>query len=472
MELHTQIRRFLKKSQLTFEALPDQLIDWQSFITLVSRRQKESEEELYLLERSMNLSSSEMEEINQMLAEAQRIIKMSHWKYDKLENRFDWSTELSYLLGCSENNCILSSFEAFVALLHEDDKEKFLEYFQKALNSLESVEVNIRLGMETQAYCWFKMVSRSKEEMGDQDQFITGVLININQQMMSENEIRELNKQLLSAVEKVNLSAGVANTMLGSVNNVLDDISECTDLVKKSYSDSNLSNLLIVKESIQSHLDDLPRYLTEDERGRLIPSYLISCIEQLIRSDMTVRQEVNRLSDSIQHIRDIVMMSRTLNGGSDSRERYFLPELIDDAIYLCDLNFLKEKKIQIKKNYQFTPFLMIDRGKLLKILINLIQNSKAALMEYRLNLHKTIDIQIEESDEDRKVKIIIGDNGVGISAENMGKIFNPGFTTKKNGQGQSLYSCLICAKELGGSIKASSEGELKGAQFILTLPLE
>lgn len=472
MELHPQLQRFLKKNQFSLDLLPGTLDNWQQFIDLISRSYRDFDQERYLLERSMNVSSSEMEEINQMLVESQRIIKMSYWKYEKSQDRFDWSTELSYLLGDSESYASSAALKDFMNLLHDDDKEKFSSYFQDALSFLGSMEVEIRLGRENQAYRWFKMISRFKEELNLNDHVLTGVLIDIHQQKMDENEILELNKQLLSAIEKVNLSAGVANTMLSSVGNVLGSISECIDLIKKSYSESNLSNLVMVKNEIQNHLHELPKYLSENEKGKLIPNYLISFIDQLVQGDLLVRQKVNKLDDSIQHIRDIVMMGRTLNGAADLRERHFLPELIDDAIYLCDLNYLKEKKISVKKVYQFTPFLMIERAKVLKILIHLIQNAKSALMEYRLNLNKTIEIQVEEGEQDRNVKIIIHDNGVGIASEHLNKIFKPGFTTRKNGQGQSLYSCLMCAKELGGSLQAKSEGEARGAQFILTLPLE
>lgn len=472
MELHPQLQRFLKKSQFSSESVPDTLENWQQFIDLISRSYRDFDQERYLLERSMNVSSAEMEEINQMLAESQRIIKMSYWKYEKNQDRFDWSTELSYLLGDTESYSNSATLKDFLNLLHDDDKKNFSSYFQEALSFLGSMEIEIRLGRENQAYRWFRMVSRFREGSDLNDHVLTGVLIDIQKQKMDENQILELNKQLLSAIEKVNLSAGVANTMLNSVSNVLGSISECIDFIKKSYSESNLSNLVMVKNEIQNHLHELPKYLSENEKGKLIPSYFISFVDQLVQGDLLVRHKVNNLDDSVQHIRDIVMMGRTLNGASDTRERHFLPELIDDAIYLCDLNYLKEKKISIKKSYQFTPFLMIERAKMLKILIHLIQNAKSALMEYRLNLNKTIEIQVEEGEQDRNVKIIVYDNGVGIASEYLDKIFKPGFTTRKNGQGQSLYSCLMCAKELGGSLEAKSEGEARGAQFILTVPLE
>ena len=47
-----------------------------------------------------------------------------------------------------------------------------------------------------------------------------------------------------------------------------------------------------------------------------------------------------------------------------------------------------------------------------------------------------------------------------------------GYTTKKNGHGLGLHSCAIAAQELNGSLRVLSDGEGKGATFILELPME
>ena len=73
---------------------------------------------------------------------------------------------------------------------------------------------------------------------------------------------------------------------------------------------------------------------------------------------------------------------------------------------------------------------------------------------------------------DNTVKISVTDNGVGIPGENMTRIFNLGFTTKKNGHGFGLHSGALAAKELGGKLVAFSEGPDRGARFTLELPIQ
>jgi C4-dicarboxylate-specific signal transduction histidine kinase len=73
--------------------------------------------------------------------------------------------------------------------------------------------------------------------------------------------------------------------------------------------------------------------------------------------------------------------------------------------------------------------------------------------------------------ENDRVKIVVLDNGVGIPAQNLTRIFSHGFTTRKEGHGFGLHSGAIAARELGGSLVAGSEGVGQGASFSLELPV-
>ena len=62
------------------------------------------------------------------------------------------------------------------------------------------------------------------------------------------------------------------------------------------------------------------------------------------------------------------------------------------------------------------------------------------------------------------------DNGIGIPPENLTRIFNHGFTTRKEGHGFGLHSGALAAKEMGGSLTVQSDGPGQGATFTLELP--
>ena len=70
-----------------------------------------------------------------------------------------------------------------------------------------------------------------------------------------------------------------------------------------------------------------------------------------------------------------------------------------------------------------------------------------------------------------RVRISVIDNGVGIAPENMGRLFRHGFTTRKSGHGFGLHSGALAAQELGGTLRAESDGPGQGAAFLLELPV-
>jgi len=113
------------------------------------------------------------------------------------------------------------------------------------------------------------------------------------------------------------------------------------------------------------------------------------------------------------------------------------------------------------------PPLVSDRGKLQQIFLNLINNAFQAV-----NDGGRIDIAAKTVDAER-VAVSVSDNGCGISEENLQKIFDPFFSTKKGSGGTGLGLSIThgLVQRLGGQIAVASEIG-KGTTFTVTLPIE
>ena len=85
---------------------------------------------------------------------------------------------------------------------------------------------------------------------------------------------------------------------------------------------------------------------------------------------------------------------------------------------------------------------------------------------------KDKQIRVKISRRDQWICIAVMDNGIGIPPENLTRVFNYGFTTRKQGHGFGLHSGALAAKELGGSLTAQSEGPGLGSAFTLELPCQ
>ena len=126
-------------------------------------------------------------------------------------------------------------------------------------------------------------------------------------------------------------------------------------------------------------------------------------------------------------------------------------------------------RILVDRQFSSVPLVRVDRHKVLQILINLLRNAKYALDESK-RPDKRITISVSVSD-DRSVRIVVTDNGIGISRENLTRVFVHGFTTRKEGHGFGLHSGALAAHAMGGSLSVASAGIGHGAAFTLELPI-
>jgi C4-dicarboxylate-specific signal transduction histidine kinase len=125
--------------------------------------------------------------------------------------------------------------------------------------------------------------------------------------------------------------------------------------------------------------------------------------------------------------------------------------------------------VTIIREYAEVPLLLVDKHKVLQILVNLVHNAKYALDDSPGH-DKRLTVGISLNGADR-VKVTVADNGVGIPPENLTRIFSHGFTTRERGHGFGLHSGANAAKEMGGQLSAFSAGPGRGATFTLELPV-
>jgi signal transduction histidine kinase len=112
----------------------------------------------------------------------------------------------------------------------------------------------------------------------------------------------------------------------------------------------------------------------------------------------------------------------------------------------------------------------IDRLKLLQIISNIVKNALESLL-LSTKKNEELIISIKEKDE-LHFMIQIADTGIGISPENIEKIFSYDYSVKKIGYGVELHTSANFVNEMGGFLAAESKGDKKGSVFTLTFPYE
>jgi signal transduction histidine kinase len=131
---------------------------------------------------------------------------------------------------------------------------------------------------------------------------------------------------------------------------------------------------------------------------------------------------------------------------------------------------LVRHEIQLEREFEILPTIAADKHQILQILLNLLRNAKQAIKQAGGAGGRVIRISIRRLGKNR-VSLAVADTGAGLPPENLTRIFGHGFTTKADGHGFGLHSCALAAGQMGGSLRAESEGLGRGATFILELPL-
>lgn len=463
MEIHKLLIRQLNRAELNIDELPSNLEKWQEFLSRINKTYQENDQDRYLLDRSMDISSREMMLLNEKLEHAQHLARLCYWQYDGNTDYIFGSNELYNIFNLNPLKPVFS-YKELLQFIHTDDRKKLQNLMTNCLVRKINYECEIRLKNREDNYGWYRIIAHYQKQ-GD---LLTGVIIDINKDKETEAKIKELNQKLLVTARRAGMSE-VATSILHNIGNILNSSNISLNLLKESLTQPYYDKLFQIVNMIKEHIDTLSVYLSEDSKGKLIPNYLIALTEIISNNHQKNLEEIESIYQDLLHIKDIVSIQQSISGESGIPEKIFIPELIDTALQMSS-NPSQDKLIKLNKKNIECLSIMADKSKLLQILINLIQNAKDAVLCNKNKKDKTIKFIVDDK-KSQKIGIEVIDNGMGISPENLGHIFSFGFTTKENGHGFGLHSSALSAQDMGGSLKAESKGLGKGARFILTLPI-
>ena len=461
MEIHRLLQRQLNKFNIKPDELPQDVEKWMEFILHINKTYFENDQDRYLLERSIDISSKEMRDINAKLEYAQDIAKMGYWYYDKDSNITTWSKGLFKILEIPPSNTALSYTE-FLELVHPNDKPTLKSLIEKALN--EKVDYDFELRVQSKdKYKWYRSIGKAIPEKNQ----ISGVLMDITKRKIIEEQVYELNNKLLSTARFAGMSE-VATSILHNVGNLLNSVNVSTVILKQNVAKDHYKKISAIKTMLDENISRLSDYLLNDPKGKLILPYLDALSKALYEEYEENIKEANTLENNINHINEIIAMQQSLSGLSNLTEKISIPDLICNAVKSVIL-----EKHQIDVQIEIAPEIsdyVTDKSKLFQILTNLLTNAKDSVLLHEVNGTKEIVVSVNRTN-DNYLNIKVSDNGIGIDKNNLDKIFSFGFTTKKTGHGFGLHCSAIYARDLGARLNAESDGAGKGAQFILELPI-
>jgi len=287
----------------------------------------------------------------------------------------------------------------------------------------------------------------------------------ISERKKAEHELRETHKQLLDVSRQAGM-AEIATNILHNVGNVLNSVNVSASLLEDGVRKSKVSSLGKVVALLQEHQSDLAVFFSSNPQGQKLPEYLARLSEHLLGDQSMALMELDSLRANIEHIKQIVAVQQNYAKVSGIKEVIDVRELVEDSLRM-NLGALDRHKVMLIREMDDVPPLYAEKHKILQILVNLVSNAKHACSESP-GKDKKITLRVAQAGGFLRIAVI--DNGIGILPENLTRLFNHGFTTRKDGHGFGLHGGALAALEMGGSLTAQSGGSEKGSCFTLELP--
>jgi signal transduction histidine kinase len=175
------------------------------------------------------------------------------------------------------------------------------------------------------------------------------------------------------------------------------------------------------------------------------------------------------VEEGIKRVRTIVSDLRMFtHPETESRDQVEVAEVVK-----ASLRFLSNEwkdRVRIEQNLSEHQTIWANKNKLIHVLVNLLQNSLDALKTKAFKGEQPT-IWIEGRAEPGKSLLVIRDNGTGIGAEHLDKIFDPFYTTKDVGEGMGLglAICYQIVRDCDGQISVRTETD-RFCEFTLEFP--
>jgi two-component system, NtrC family, sensor kinase len=184
---------------------------------------------------------------------------------------------------------------------------------------------------------------------------------------------------------------------------------------------------------------------------------------------LRVKEELDAIHEQIDRIRNITrsLLQYSRQGGVQDEITWHHVNLIVEESLTLVRSGTKSYDVKVEAQLDAKCCIEANRHQLLQVLINLQMNGVHAMDDKGLLKVKTED-WIDQSGKVLGAVVRVTDHGCGISKENLKRIFNPFFTTRRSGTGLGLSVSQGIISEIGGEIEVQSELG-KGSTFSIYL---
>jgi two-component system, sporulation sensor kinase E len=359
-------------------------------------------------------AESELQIERERLSLALKTGRMGVYEVDLARNVLWLSPESYSLLGTTPHD-FAPTPEAFVEIVHPQDRELLVQHIKGSIETHEVINHEFRISRPDGKECWVSCQGQIEYNEAGRPLRHSGLLLDITSRKQIEQMVRRF--------ERLSAAARLSAAMAHEINNPLAGVVNLTYLAK------------------------------------IAPGISDAAVELLTGAEQELERVAHAARQTLGFYRE-----------STSPERIDVPSLVESVLELCSAKLIS-KHISIQRAFgECTPIYGV-RGEIRQAISNVIANAIDAVPKGGAIV---IGIHSVPGDKEGAAEIVIADNGPGIAVGDIDNVFEPFFTTKGGtGMGLGLWVTRDIVERHGGTITVSTredESELRGANVTIRLP--
>ena len=349
--------------------------------------------------------------------------RLGVWYWDELAKELFWDTATREMFGVAPDTQI--TLEDFYQTLNPDDIDRVEQAWRRAFETRQPYQIELRVQRFDGSICWIHSRGRGYYDDAGKPLRMIGVVLDITERKEAESELL-LQRQELAHITRVSTMGELAASLAHELNQPLTAI----------LSNAQAAQRFLAGDG--ANLDEIREILSDIVHDNSRAGEVIRRMRTLFRKD----------------------------------EPEFIPldlaNVISDVVLIAHSDAINHN---IRVLFEISPGLPSVRGdrvQLQQVILNLLMNAFHAMKDCPLQEREVV--VRGEVDGANEILATVRDRGIGLGRDNLAKIFQPFYTTKRDGLGMGLPITRSIIEAHGGRLWAENNLDC-GATFYFTLPI-
>jgi signal transduction histidine kinase len=256
---------------------------------------------------------------------------------------------------------------------------------------------------------------------------------------------------------------GAADQAAGLLHNVRNAVSPIAALAWNLAKDDDAG----WKQNLSKAVQELKEPVADPERRAKVTQFVVASAMRLLEEVASRREDLKSMASMVRHVENILKDQDVLSRAERVSEEFDVGRLIAEAVNLIS----RRTGVRVECQVDAHSIMRGHKIPLEQVFANLFVNAAEAI-EAAGHETGTVRVHLSREMAEQMLKIVVADDGVGVTADNLPRLFEKGYTTKtERAGGLGLHWCANAVNAMGGRLTISSEGAGKGTCVTITLPV-